>query len=678
MKFRLPAVLLTAAVLVAPAFAQTPAPAKPVNAAAKARIADIIHSLQQVKSIRSVQISPDGSLIAWDVRDEGIYLAPMSNPSQAQHIIACSTGEQGKEKGLAFSPDSSTLAFFSNCTPSGKVAIFTVATASPTATPHLLAQLDGSAQLLKYSPDGKSLSFLYVKGAIRPPGALAPMTPPSGVIGVTHIQHQRIATVNAATGQLTQVTPYDLYVYEYGWSPDSTQIAYTAAPPPGIDNWWTAELYTQQAAAGATPKVVFDPNTSTGSLHGLQIALPRFSPDGSQIAFIGGLMSDQGVTGGDIYVIPATGAKAADDVTAGSDETASWFKWVDEDNLGIAGIKGADSHLYLYNLDSNTASPAYNLTIPGHVGAGSLFMRISTSADNSTIAFIQSSFDHVPEVWAGPLNDLQQITHLNAGLKPAWGKSKAVYWTNEGFHLDGWLLYPANYDPAKKYPLIVYVHGGPSYANLSRWPDPGYGPAPFSAMGYFVLMPNPRGSFGEGEAFTQANRKDFGYGDLRDILAGVNSVIAHNPSIDPDRVGITGWSYGGFMTMFAITQTHRFKAAVSGAGISDWLSYYGENSIDEWMVPFFGASVYTDPAVYAKSSAMNYIKNVKTPTLMVVGADDGECPAPQSFELWRGLRYFHVPTELVVYPDEGHGFHKAADRINVLERALGWFNQYMP
>jgi dipeptidyl aminopeptidase/acylaminoacyl peptidase len=305
-------------------------------------------------------------------------------------------------------------------------------------------------------------------------------------------------------------------------------------------------------------------------------------------------------------------------------------------------------------------------------------MRVSTSSDDSTIAFIKSSFSEPPEVWAGTLDNLRQITHLNDALKPAWGKAEPVSWTNEGFRIDGWLLYPANYDPGKKYPLIVYVHGGPSYANLARWPSADFGPAPFSALEYFVLMPNPRGSFGEGEKFTQGVRKDMGYGDLRDILAGVDRVIAQTHAVDPDRVGITGWSYGGFMTMFAITQTHRFKAAVAGAGISDWKSYYGENSIDKWMIPFFGASVYDGPAVYAKSSAINYINNAKTPTLIVVGDRDGECPAPQSFEMWHALRYYHVPTELVIYPDEGHGFHKDSDRINVLERALGWFNQYMP
>jgi len=196
-------------------------------------------------------------------------------------------------------------------------------------------------------------------------------------------------------------------------------------------------------------------------------------------------------------------------------------------------------------------------------------------------------------------------------------------------------------------------------------------------MGYFVLQPNPRGSYGQGEAFAQANRKDFGYGDLRDILAGVDTALAQY-SIDPARVGLTGWSYGGFMTMFAVTQTHRFKAAVAGAGISDWLSYYGENSIDQWMIPYFGASVYDDPAVYAKSSAINYIKSADTPTLVVVGDRDGECPAPQSFEFWHALRDRHVPTQLVVYPNEGHGFVDPTHRRDVIERAVEWFNRYMP
>jgi len=235
-----------------------------------------------------------------------------------------------------------------------------------------------------------------------------------------------------------------------------------------------------------------------------------------------------------------------------------------------------------------------------------------------------------------------------------------------------------DYNPAKKYPLIVEVHGGPAAAVLPSWTaGTMLSPSAFSALGYFVLRPNPRGSFGEGEAFTQANRKDFGYGDLRDILAGVSRVEAKYP-VDPNRVGIMGWSYGGFMSMFAPTQTQRFKASVAGAGISDWLSYYGENSIDEWMIPFFGASVYKDPAVYAKSSAINFITRAHTPTLVLVGDRDGECPAPQSYEYWHALRDLGVPTELVVYPNEGHGFVNPEHRRDVMVRTAEWFARYMP
>jgi dipeptidyl aminopeptidase/acylaminoacyl peptidase len=693
---------LAAILLALPVLAQTPNTAAPNDP----RIPAILHSLQQAKSIRETQISPDGNLIAWTVTGEGIVLAPLNNPKQTRHITACaqtgaspsggsadrsSSAGRGHESSLAWSPDSKTLAFFSDCTDNGKAdaqktAIFTDDVTTP-AAPHQLAELNGFAKSLQYSPDGKLLSFLYVEGATRPSGALAAMKPPSGVIGVEGLEVQRVAAVDTSSGNLIQITPANLHVYEFDWSKDSNNFAYIAAPPPGEDNWWTAKLYTEQIelrmrtgtfqnVRGAQPHVAFDPNTTTGPLRGLQIAVPRFSPDGSKIAFIGGLMSDQGSTGGDIYTVPSSGSQDAKDVTPDRPASPAWFTWEDEQNLGIAGINNGHSHLFVYNIDTQQTSDKFNLTLPDSVGAGDLEMRISTSNTNN-IAFIESSFEHPAEVWAGPLNGLKQITHYNDNLRPSWGKSESITWTNDGFQIQGWLLYPANYDPAKKYPMIVMVHGGPSAAATPRWPSAGFGAAPFSALGYFVLEPNPRGSFGEGEKFTQANRKDFGYGDLRDILAGVDTIEKNHP-VDNNRIGITGWSYGGFMTMFAVTQTHRFHAAVAGAGLSDWLSYYGENSIDQWMIPFFGASVYDDPAVYAKSSAINYIKNAKTPTLVVVGDRDGECPAPQSFEFWHALRDQHVPTQLVVYPNEGHGFAKPEDRINVLERALGWFDQYMP
>jgi len=653
----------------APLFAQ--ANAAPAH---DPRIPKIIDALSEAKTIRGTALSPDGKLIAWEVAGHGssdIELAPMDHPESAKRVTACQGSEKGQESNAVFSPDSKKLAFFSECTSDHKMAVF-LADAAGGSAPRQLVALNGFAKEMVWSPDGRFLSFLYVEGATRPSGALAAEKPQTGVIGVEGLEVQRVAAVDAGSGSLTQITPEKMHVFEFDWSPDSKKLVYVAAPPPGENNWWVAKMYTEPV--GGEPSAVLDPQTVSGSLHGLQIAVPRWSPDGRQIAFIGGLMSDQGSTGGDLYVMPAAGGEPKD-VMPGRTASPSWFVWLDDHQVGISEIKGGASHLFVYDIASQQESTEYNLTLPGGVSGGGLMMSVATSNTND-IALVRSSFENPPEVWAGELMHLKQVTHINDGVKPVWGKAESVEWENEGYHVQGWLLEPAHFDRAKKYPLIVEVHGGPSSAVTPRWPGMGYGPVPFSALDYFVLMPNPRGSYGEGEKFTQANRKDFGYGDLRDILAGVDTVEKKYP-IDDHRVGLTGWSYGGFMTMFAVTQTHRFRAAVAGAGISDWQSYYGENQIDQWMIPFFGASVYDDPAVYAKMSAINYIKDVTTPTLAVVGERDGECPAPQSFEFWHALHDLGKTTELVVYPNEGHGFVNPEHRQDVLERAVSWFQRYM-
>ncbi|MBV8158572.1 MAG: S9 family peptidase, partial [Dyella sp.] len=447
----------------------------------------------------------------------------------------------------------------------------------------------------------------------------------------------------------------------------------------GDNNWWVAKLYVQDAKVDAKATMVLDPTTVKGSLHGLQMALPRFSPDGQRIAFIGGLMSDQGSTGGDIYAVSSRAGEPVN-LTPDIKVTPVWFTWSTSGNMLVSQVRNGQSEVAEYGVTGNKAEQSVTLfTLPASIHDGTDSMALSLSANQTKVAFIQSSFDTAPEVHAGELGKTPPpaVTHLNAGLKPAWGKTESVEWDNEGHHVQGWLLYPADYDPKKSYPMIVTVHGGPSAAVMPRWPGVGFGGVPFSALGYFVFMPNPRGSFGQGEAYVQANRKDFGHGDLRDILAGIDTIEKKLP-VDDKRLGLTGWSYGGFMSMFVPTQTQRFRAVVAGAGISNWQSYYGQNLIDQWMVPFFGASVYDDPAVYAKSSAINFIKQVKTPTLVVVGDRDAECPAPQSFEYWHALRAQGVPTSLVVYPNEGHHFVDPDHQRDVLQRALMWFDKYLP
>jgi dipeptidyl aminopeptidase/acylaminoacyl peptidase len=669
------------------------------NTSTAEHVDQILRSLDRGKSISQVAVSPDGKHLAWIQGARGgneIRLAPLDELGKSVRITAAASVDQHcRETDLAWSPDSTWLAFLSDCENTGQMNVYLAPVDGGGA--HVLSELKGDVDSLAFSPDGKLLAFLYVEGATRPAGALAAMKAPSGVIGQDGVEIQRVAMVPAAReadsepGNTTFITPAKLHAYEFSWAPDSKSIVYTAADPPGENNWWIANLYTQKI--DGQPKIVLDPSRITGPLHGMQMAVPRWSPDGKSIAFIGGLMSDQGSTGGDVWAVSAAGGEQHN-LTPNRHSTPVWITWDSSDSLFFTEVVGGGTRLVHMDLRGNPGTQAIAagaigtiFSQPGVIGDGQFELALSATSDRSLFVFSSSTFNKPPEIYAvrrpasgtGGASQLQQLTHINDGVQQGWGKTVSLDWNSEAFHVQGWLMFPKTYDPAKKYPMVVEVHGGPAAAIMGRW-DRGAGAISanaLSALGYFVLLPNPRGSYGQGEAFTQANRKDFGYGDLRDILAGVDTVFKSYP-VDPNRVGLTGWSYGGFMSMFAVTQTHRFRAAVAGAGISNWQSYYGENSIDTWMLPYFGASVYDDPAVYAKSSAINYIKQVKTPTLVVVGDRDGECPAPQSFEFWHALRDTHVPAQLVVYSNEGHSFTDPAHRRDVMVRAADWFNRYMP
>ena len=490
-------------------------------------------------------------------------------------------------------------------------------------------------------------------------------TPETGEIKDSFFE-QRLAVVDVATGKLRQISPADTYVYEYDWAPDGLRFAVSAALGNGDNNWWVAELYTLEAATGLM-KSIYKPT--------LQIANPVWSPDGERIAFVEGLMSDAGLTGGDIFTVSAGGGEAQN-LTPEIKASPSWISWTPEKKIIFTEFVGGDVGLASVDPQNKKIATLWRGGEYLAAGAGGFSPSISLAKDGKTMAFVRESYAAPPEVWAGQANEWQQLTRANERVTRQWGEAKSIEWKNGGYQVQGWLLYPKNFEASKKYPLVVNVHGGPSWASISNWPSPHSYAAALAGAGYFVLSPNPRGSYGQGEAFTRANVKDFGQGDFADILAGVDEAMRVAP-IDGNRLGLTGWSYGGFMTMFGVTQTNRFKAAMAGAGIANWESYYGENLIDQWMIPFFGKSVYDDPEVYAKSSAINFIKKVKTPTLIIVGDSDGECPAPQSYEFWHALKALGVETQLVVYDHEGHLFAKPRHQRDVIERTLAWFDAHL-
>jgi len=613
-------------------------------------------------------LSPDGAHLVWvqstaATTVKQTYIRETSGNASAKLVKLPSTGER-TDFDPAWSPDSKTLAFFSSAGTKDQRQLWTVNADGSGAKK--ITNLSGYAARPRWSHDGKQIAFLYVEGA----GGGGPLVAAPATTGVidTAIHNQRIAVLDIASGQLRQVSPPDLHIYDYDWSPDDKTFVATGAPGPGDNNWWVAHIYTIDIVKG---------NATSIYKPWFQVAVPRWSADGKSIAFIEGLMSDEGFHGGDLFSMSGDGRDVTNRTSSRKASVNSFF-WQKPDQILLVEYVGGGSAISDLNLTDNSTRTIWK----GFEGIHAFgnFPNFALSKDGKLAALVRSTYNSPPEVFAGPIGEWRQLTNDNAGLQANWGKAESIEWTNEGSNNQGWLVPPEKIEAGKKYPLVVLIHGGPSGVTTSDWPA-SFGMAraiiaALSTRGYYVLLPNPRGSYGQGEDFTRANVQDFGGGDLRDDLAGVDAAIKKYP-IDPSRLGVTGWSYGGFMTMWTVTQTDRFRAAVAGAGIANWQSYYGQNLIGQWMIPFFGASVYDDPAVYEKSSPIRFIKNVKTPTLVIAGERDAECPASQSYEFWKALKTLDVPTKLIIYPGEGHMFIEPKHQVDRLEQTVAWFDKYL-
>jgi Tol biopolymer transport system component len=344
-------------------------------------------------------------------------VAPLSDLSKSQRVTAAAKPEQHCQEGqLAWAPSSKALAFFSNCAHSEQTDLYLSRLDGGVA--RRLTELKGYEEAPAFSPDGKSVAFLYVEGATRPAGALAAMKPWAGVIGEDGVEIQRIAVadVDASKPETPlMASPHDLHVYEFDWRPDSKGFAYVAADPPGENNWWVAKLYTQ--ALGAQPEVVLAPDKVAGPLHGLQIAVPRWSPDGRKIALIGGLMSDQGATGGDVWLVAAEGG-APVNLTPGRQSSAAWIEWSGASALYVSELSGGNAQLIQLRLGGEEAGaqeasvhgPVY--CIPADVEDGRLEMSLSATSDHALFVFRASSFDHPMEIYSAKT---EMVTSACAG-----------------------------------------------------------------------------------------------------------------------------------------------------------------------------------------------------------------------------------------------------------------------
>jgi dipeptidyl aminopeptidase/acylaminoacyl peptidase len=458
-------------------------------------------------------------------------------------------------------------------------------------------------------------------------------------------------------------------VTDIDWSPDGSKIAFTGSSTPLLAFGGTADIYIADTTRdNSAAKVV--------ALEGPD-SNPHFSPDGSELAFQTSLAQQYffyanghvaRVRVADVLAKPATKPTDVDDLSSALDEDVNLIDW-GKGGIYFRALQKTASHLFRLDPQSRaitrltTADPFY-------------LNDVSFDRELNTFAYTASDATHVSEVFIGT----RKLTDMTAQYAPfKLGTVELVSWkSKDGATIEGVLHKPANYDAAKKYPLLVVIHGGPT--GISR---PVFAPAnryypieQFLARGALVLEPNYRGSAGYGSQFRSLNVRNLGIGDMWDVMSGVDSLVSRGIA-DGTRLGSMGWSQGGYISAFLTTNTDRFKAISVGAGISDWTTYYVNTDITPFTRQYLHATPWDDPKIYADTSPITNIRKAKTPTLIQHGDKDKRVPPPNAFELYRGLQDVGVPSELILYAGFGHPITKPKSNRAVLQHNLDWFSHYV-
>jgi dipeptidyl aminopeptidase/acylaminoacyl peptidase len=466
-----------------------------------------------------------------------------------------------------------------------------------------------------------------------------------------------------------------LNIDDFAWSPDSTLIAFGAAPNPFLAFSGDQDIYVADLAHdNAVHKIV--------ALDGPD-GNPVFSPDGKQLVFATALGAQYFYySNGHIAVVDldkvmaktATTPAEVRDLTAKFDEDPRIDDW-GPDGIYFEALQKTSAHIFRLNPATQQIT---RITSPDSY----LVNDFSFTKDFKTVAVVASDATHMGELYVSPVASFapRKLTDFSARVSN-WtlGTAEVVSWkSTDGAAIEGILHKPADYDPAKKYPLLVVIHGGPTGISLPTLsPNDTYYPIQiFLAKGALVLEPNYRGSAGYGAAFRALNVRNLGVGDMWDVMSGVDSLIKKG-IVDPTKLGSMGWSEGGYISAFLTTHTDRFKAISVGAGISDWITYYVNTDITPFTRQYLHATPWDDPAIYAKTSPIATIKQAKTPTLIQHGSVDKRVPVPDGFELYRGLQDQHVPSRFILYQGFGHPITKPKSNRAVLQSNLDWFNHYI-
>lgn len=621
------------------------------------------------RAVADVTPSPDGQLVVWTERYPVVAAEKSENVTQV--FLGAADGSRrwqltrGEKSATAprFSHDGSAVYFLSDR--SGKPNVYRIAVAGGEA--EAVTDWKGTIASFDVSPDGKRLAFTGRDedkvGEKRKKEKLD-----FKVIGDRPVRHSLwVAPLEAGVPAKPELlVAGEFHIAGFDWAPDSAKIAFHRVPRADADVARHADVAEVDIASRAVRELAA--TAAAGE------AEPRYSPDGRWIAL---LRQPSGNT-----VNAATRLALLDRATGAVRE-------LPETHDGQPRVAGwaADSKSLVFGEIERYRGVLYRMPIDGpvvkvHEAPGATLSSARVNAAGTHIGFVRQASTEPPEAWTAPLSagPAVRVSAANTAIAlPAFGKTELIQWkAKDGLDVDGLLTYPVGYKAGQRVPLILNIHGGPAGAFVLDFDGaPGRYPiATFAAKGYAVLRPNPRGSAGRGAPFRARVIADWGGRDFGDLMAGVDQAIAMGVA-DPERLAVMGWSYGGYMTAWTVTQTGRFKAAAMGAGITNHVSMYGTQDIPSLYEDYFGGAPWEKPEVYARSSPMQFVKNVTTPTLILHGEADDRVPPTQGHEFHRALQRRGVPARMVVYPRQGHTVTEPKFVQQVMEEHVAWVEKYL-
>lgn len=616
--------------------------------------------------LRDVQLSPDGQYAAFT----RVAASKTDTPSLPSSIWLANLKTNLVQPLITFpgtsalprwSPGASRLAFIADHGQAGQTALYTVEVQGMPVQHTVVA---GEIESLAWTPDGAALLFTYTEPELFIEGQA------DARVEDAYPRYRRVWQLTLNTGEVRPATPDGLQIHEVMPSPDGKRLGLIAkqgeASPTG---WYTAQIYVFDREREQLTQVCTTPK---------QICALVWSPDSTQLAFLTSYISDQPLWSGDVCIVPATGGEPRQLSDTHLPFSFTVLFWHEAERL-LYCARHNDGTSFGW-LDVQTGQVQSLWQSYAMIGDWAV-PRLHTVTAGKTFAAVLERPDTPPQVYTGTLDSAdapwQQVSTFAYPTLDV-GRLEPITWRSfDGLEIGGHVVYPANYEPGRRYPTFVQIHGGPTWSWLPHyavWWEWWY--LYLASRGYLCFLPNVRGSTGSGTAFAELNIGDIGGGDWKDVLSGVDHLVERGLA-DEARLGIGGWSYGGYMAAWAVSQTNRFKAAVMGAGLFSWESYWGQNSIRDWHRFFFGSTPYENPMLHRERSPLNTIAQARTPTLILQGREDRDVGMPQAYEMYAALKTLGVDTQLVTYPREHHPILERDHQIDLLTRIDDWLRTYL-